>query len=185
MRQFQWVLFLYFGIIKSYKSVWTFNNSYYLGIDLFGLPLEEIFFFITVPIACLFIKECLQYFQKIPSIKNDGILILIGIAYCTQLYTSTVCLLSASAIGWHYVFGKIDTRSKTYITFGVSLIPFLIINGILTGLFTEEPLVQYNSGEFSGISICTIPIEDAIYLFPLLLLNISVYEIFIYESSAS
>jgi lycopene cyclase domain-containing protein len=56
------------------------------------------------------------------------------------------------------------------------LIPFLIVNGILTGLFLEEPVVSYNKNEILGIRILTIPIEDVGYAFSMLFSNLMIFE---------
>ena len=55
-----------------------------------------------------------------------------------------------------------------YLTFLFMLIPFFIVNGILTGSFIPEPVVWYNNSENLGIRLFTIPIEDAGYAFTML-----------------
>ena len=56
------------------------------------------------------------------------------------------------------------------------LIPFFIVNGILTGSFIENEVVWYNNTENLNIRLFTIPIEDTIYAFTLILLNLFVVE---------
>ena len=56
------------------------------------------------------------------------------------------------------------------------LIPFFIVNGILTGTGLEAPIVWYNNQENLGVRLLTIPIEDAFYGFELILLNVFFYE---------
>ena len=50
-------------------------------------------------------------------------------------------------------------------TYIVALIPFIIVNGVLTGSITPEPIVWYNNEENFGIRFLTIPIEDFMYYF--------------------
>ena len=40
-------------------SHWWFDSRYTLGVELFGLPIEEVLFFIAVPYACAFSWETL------------------------------------------------------------------------------------------------------------------------------
>ena len=67
---------------------------------------------------------------------------------------------------------------KTYfITFLIILIPFLLVNGILTGSFIEEPVVFYNDNENLGIRLGTIPVEDVGYAFTMLLMSLILMKI--------
>jgi lycopene cyclase domain-containing protein len=54
----------------------------------------------------------------------------------------------------------------------VHLIPFLTVNGILTAL----PVVLYNDTENCGFRIYTIPVEDTMYSYLLLMMNIIIFE---------
>ena len=65
---------------------------------------------------------------------------------------------------------------RFYLGYFVSLIPFLIMNGWLTGSFTEEPIVWYNDLHNMGIRIGTVPLEDSMYLLGYLLLVTMIYE---------
>jgi len=58
------------------------------------------------------------------------------------------------------------------------LIPFFIVNGILTGSFIENEVVWYNNDENLGIRLFTIPIEDTIYAFTLILTTLALTEYF-------
>jgi len=63
---------------------------------------------------------------------------------------------------------------KFYISYLVSLIPFYIVNGILTAI----PIVSYNNTENMGFRIGTIPFEDHFYSMSLILLNLVFFEYF-------
>jgi lycopene cyclase domain-containing protein len=52
------------------------------------------------------------------------------------------------------------------------LIPFFIVNGVLTGSFITDQVVWYNNDENLSIRLFTIPIEDVIYAFTLILTNL-------------
>ena len=68
---------------------------------------------------------------------------------------------------------------RFYIAWGLLMLPFLMVNGVLTGSLINAPIVWYNNDENLGIRIFTIPVEDAFYGMGLVLLNILLTEIFL------
>ena len=63
-----------------------------------------------------------------------------------------------------------------YISFIVVLIPFFIVNGILTGATLSSPVVWYNNAHNLGLRLYTIPIEDIGYAFTMLFSNLLIFE---------
>jgi len=70
-----------------------------------------------------------------------------------------------------------------YLTFLVMLIPFILVNGILTGTGIENEVVWYNDMQNLGLRFFTIPVEDFAYAFSLILLNLTLFERFTNKSS--
>jgi len=65
---------------------------------------------------------------------------------------------------------------RFYLSYAVILIPFFIINGILTGSWIDGEVVWYNNHENLNVRIGTIPVEDIFYGMLLIWLNVAVYE---------
>ena len=65
----------------------------------------------------------------------------------------------------------------TGIAFIISMIPFMVVNGVLTGGVTEAPVVWYNELEKVTSRIWTIPMEDVLYNFTLLVSVILLMEL--------
>ncbi len=174
--------FIFWDVLFTEWNVWGFNETYFLGATFFGLPIEELFFFLNVPFACFFIHECLlSYFPKdnlksLDSIISIGLgllLVFIGIMNLDRIYTSSAFLMTGTALVAHFLLFDNNYRTYFYRTFLLVLIPFLIVNGALTGGFTKTPVVLYNPEEFLGLRIISVPIEDAIYGLLLLLLIVT------------
>lgn len=55
------------------------------------------------------------------------------------------------------------------------LIPFFIVNGVLTGTGIEGNIVWYNDEQNLGIRLLTIPVEDSAYAFSLILMNLVLF----------
>jgi lycopene cyclase domain-containing protein len=97
-------------------------------------------------------------------------LLVLAIIYLHRVYTSVNFIFAAGLIGLVY-FSRKNLLSRFYIGYLVILVPFLIINGILTGSFIKEQVVWYNDQENLGIRIGTIPFEDIFYGLSLILMN--------------
>ena len=165
-------------------QIWSFNNDYVSGLYLFKLPIEEWLFFIVIPFCCVFIYESINYFftiQKasrlnyITSVLIGIILIVLSLVYYNKTYTSTYFSLSGIILVLIYLYKPLWWK-KFQIMFLFSLIPFFIVNGFLTGSFTENAVVLYDDQQNLGIRILNIPMEDIFYCFNILVLVVVVYE---------
>jgi lycopene cyclase domain-containing protein len=177
------LLFLFWDVLFTIHGVWSFNDKYIIGLKFYGLPLEEILFFLTVPFSCLFIYACLNYYVKwqpndIVTRMISNLLIGLSIALLalnyTRLYTAvTFGLLAVLLVLLMYYF-RVKWLNRFYMAFVVSLIPFYIVNGILTAW----PIVLYNNAQNMGVRAGTIPFEDHFYSMALLLMNVGFFEYF-------
>ena len=179
--------FIVWDVIFTQDGVWGFNADYLTGLFLFHLPIEEWLFFFTVPFASVFIYDCVIYFDtgNRLNVKLNWLATLLG-----------VLLIILAALNIHrdytfysFLFGgllllaqglllKSAYLGHFFVAYLIHLIPFLLVNGILTGGVTEAPIVWYNNAENVGIRIWTIPVEDMVYALLLLLMNITYYEFF-------
>lgn len=179
------ILFISWDIWFTNLGIWGFNDLYYLGFTLFKMPIEEWLFFFCIPYACLFTHYALFHFKpqwKI-SIKRTKLLTLslillsggIVLFNLGKLYTAVnfLVLICVLIIGLKY---NTQQLQRFYISFLFILIPFLLVNGVLTGSFIDQEVVWYNNSENLGIRLFTIPIEDMGYAFSLLFTNILLLE---------
>jgi lycopene cyclase domain-containing protein len=175
------LIFIIFDIYLTKLGVWGFNPRYHLNILLFNLPLEEWLFFLVIPYASVFIHfSFVLYFPgaklnsgtaKILSVALFIIIIIILLLNADKIYTFYIsCFVLISLI--LSFFDKTKTINSYYITFLLIMIPFFIVNAVLTGSLIQEEVVWYNNAENLGIRILTIPAEDFGYAFSLILLNL-------------
>lgn len=166
-------------------GVWGFNPDYLSGIYLFSLPLEEVLFFICIPYACVFTYEAVGYFSKKDYLKNAvskiNVFLIITLAIIALInyyrwYTLvTFSLLALFLLYLHFKL-KPGYMGKFYLAYLFILIPFFLVNGILTGTGIESEVVWYNNAENLGIRMATIPIEDTFYGMLLILMNVTIFE---------
>ena len=165
-------------------GVWGFNPRYLTGIGIGNLPLEELLFFFCIPYACVFTFHCLQNYvgKNIPDRVEHVItlslvvfLSITGILNYNRLYTFVTFLSLAALLAIARYVLHITWLAKFYIIYAILLVPFLLVNGILTGTGLEEPVVWYNDEENTGFRILTIPFEDIFYGMELILMNLLLY----------
>lgn len=179
--------FILWDIYFETKGYWGFNKQYLTGIYIFNLPLEEWLFFFTIPYACLFIYETIKayfirFIERFPSqqfMKLFFLSIIVLLVFNFEKPYTIVAVSLAIFILVYLQIKKPKYLSLLLVSYLVTIIPFLAVNGILTGSFIENEVVWYNPQAFSSIRLFTIPIEDLIYCFDLLALNIILMEAFI------
>lgn len=181
------ILFIFWDIIFTKMGVWGFNPNYFLGITFFELPIEEILFFFLIPYASIFIHYALHYFfpnvilsSKVVvsfSIVLIALLVVLIAMNVGKQYTqiNAIFFIIALFLG---IFDKHKSLNRFFISYLVILLPFTIVNGILTGSFIDEPIVWYNNEENLGVRFFTIPVEDFGYAFSMLYFSVFLIERF-------
>lgn len=148
---------------------WWFDERYTLGLELLGLPIEEIMFFVSVPLACLFTWETLVKAPR--AVARPGLawlypvawlLVPVGLALIVhgEEYTGAAVLaLGLAALLDHALGVGLLLAPRAYVFFGVVLLLTAVFNGYLTG----RPVVHYGEQYILGPRIGTVPVEDFIY----------------------
>lgn len=181
------VFFVAWDVVFTHWGIWGFNLTYLTGITLINLPLEEWMFFLAIPYACVFTYEALNYIVKKDYLGPYAswiswllitILLLVAFFNLHRLYTSVTFILTASFILLHQVVFRSGYLGRFYFAYLFILIPFFIVNGILTGSFIDDPVVWYDNNMNLGIRLFTIPVEDSVYGLLLILMNVSFLEFF-------
>ena len=182
---FSGLIFLIWDHYFTLNHIWGFNPKYLTGISFYALPLEEILFFFCIPYACLFSYEVVKYFLEKRTFSSFAykssqiisiVLILFALtmslifhdkAYTLSTFSSLTVLLSINLIL------KSKFLANFFLSYTILLIPFFIVNGLLTGTGLSEPIVWYNDSENIGIRVLSIPVEDIFYGMLLILLSLS------------
>ncbi len=170
--------FIPWDILFTQQGFWGFNEKYLTGFKIGNLPIEEWLFFICISYACLFtiysfkiVYPRFYISNKITAITYAAIqTVLIGtlLYFYDRWYTAlnfgyAIVLM---ALVFNY---KREILNVFFPVFAILLVPFFIVNGILTGSFINDEVVWYNNAENLGIRIGTVPIEDSIYALGMLL----------------
>ena len=173
------VVYVGWDIVAARRGDWSFNTAYAGMFRLAHLPVGELLFFAAVPFSCLFIFEVVgAYFgDKVKSVSKVlwmSVALLSSLAavffrsrsYSAAVLVSVAVFLALST--WTPLLG----RRQFWMYLGISMLPFLIVNGILTSL----PIVTYSDAAIWGIRVYTLPLEDFLYCFSLLGLYGLVYQ---------
>jgi len=182
------VIFIPWDVIFTLHKIWGFNDTYFLGTKFLSLPIEEWLFFICIPFACVFTHYALLlYFPNLKLNKTNtkwisnglmALLLILAVVNYDKWYTVINFSLAIPLTLLVYTY-NIKLLQHFLLTFLVMLIPFFIVNGILTGSFIEDQVVWYNNAENLGIRMGTIPVEDSIYAYTMILCNLFLTEFFV------
>lgn len=168
-------LYILWDIYFTAWGIWGFNTTHLSGYFFYGLPIEEILFFIIIPAACILLYRSVEVFitprqSTLSDLLHIGFIIamvVFGITFRDHIYSRwavSMNLLSVSA----FILLANSSFLKFFLTYFITLIPMFLVNGALTGMFSKSPVVIYNPDEFSGLRLISMPVEDMIYQYGLL-----------------
>lgn len=183
--------FIVWDIIFTKNGVWGFSEKHTTNINILDLPIEEWLFFLIIPFSCVFIYESVKYFFDLKKIEKASRNILMSVG--VMLLVTSLVNYEKSYTFWNFLFcgvflliitfKKKSFHSYFLVSYLFHLIPFIIVNGILTDgnfdfNYETDPVVWYNNNENLSVRFITIPIEDFFYSMLLLLMNVTFYEKF-------
>lgn len=178
-------VFIPWDILFTQNGFWGFNEAYTIGYSFLNLPIEEWLFFICIPYACVFTHySLLELFPKLSLTKQTveiiyvtliAILVVTLWYYYDRWYTLVNFSYGIIVLGLVYNYRR-HLLQTFFLTYLVILIPFFIVNGVLTGTAIDSQVVWYNNAENLGIRMLTIPVEDVIYNLGMLLTVFGVME---------
>ncbi len=173
--------YIAFDIAFTRAGIWGFNARYHSPVVLAGLPVEEWLFFVIIPYASVFLHDSVVlYFPFFRLSRNVSrlvsvLLLIVALAmivfyydraYTTYIFSLLVLVLLLA------IRDKSRIVDHFYVSFVLILVPFVLVNAILTGSWIDEPVVWYNNAENLGIRLLTIPVEDVFYAFSLILFTL-------------
>lgn len=152
---------------------WFFSADYTFSFRIVGLPLEEIAFFVTVPLACMFVWSVIERFDDkrlfTPRTAKWGsyaTVLIFGALAVVQTHAYTRLVLAAGALAAIILsrWSELLASRRFWVFQGISLGLFMVFNTVLTSL----PIIMYGTDAIVGFRIGTIPVEDFLYNFVLL-----------------
>lgn len=187
-------IFIPWDIAFTNHGFWGFNDAYITGYKILNLPIEEWLFFFCIPYACIFTHYAILAINKNFKFSEKTVyvvyVLLVSILIVTLWYNYNKWYTLINFVYAILILGLIFNRNRTslhyfFATYLVLLIPFILVNGTLTGSWIEDQVVWYNDAENLGIRFFRIPIEDFIYNLGMLLTVFSITEYFSKKTSSS
>lgn len=172
--------FVIWDVWAAWAGHWGFNGEYIYSFRLFGIPAEEILFFITVTFAMMYVWGVINKHvsdRVVGKIWPKIVLSIIGLIatvfafmFFNNGYTRSAMLatlLGILVILWSGMY----TKLRFWVFQLVLLVTFIVFNSILTVL----PIITYGENSIIGLRIGTIPFEDFWFNFAFINLFLIVY----------
>jgi len=192
------LVFIPWDIFFTENGIWGFNTKYTSGIFIGNLPLEEWLFFICIPYAYTFTYHCIKVLvRQVPLSQLFHILawisalgsLAIAVLHYQKWYTFTAHLFCGLFLLAHLLVLKSNYLSRFMLVFVIIFLPFIISNGILTGIDfwnydfintspegIREKIVWYDNSHNLGLRLFTMPADDVAYGLTMLLVTATVFE---------
>ena len=184
------IVFVVWDIVFAQTDLWNFSKDHTFSFRLFGLPIEEILFFVFIPLAALLTYHAVSHMNKYPGYSSifiwaSFVVPYFGLGYLFHnfrmnkleldlparihpYYFVITLIVALSFLLWVQADDARVTfiKSKNFFYSIVICLMFMIpFNGYLTRL--TDPTVTYRANLGPRIFL-DMPFEDVIYGFVLL-----------------
>jgi isorenieratene synthase len=160
---------------------WWFHPDRVLGIEVLGLPIEELGFFVVVPLACLVTWELLVggarskprgHMPTWPLVL--GLLVAAALLASTgREYTALACVgLGVAAL----VDDALGTRVASLPAAWRHALVVVALTSVFNGYLTARPIVLYDPAMQLDWRIGTVPIEDYAFGLALVWITTALYQ---------
>lgn len=174
------LVFIVWDIGFTHAGVWAFNPDYVMGIRILGLPLEEVLFFFVILYCCLFIYEVGKHYFRLAYspvwwwilLVQLVLAVVAALLYAERIYSVVNFIVLGLVLVLILLTRQVHAELPYfYVALGLSLMPFVVVNGLLTSM----PVVQYDDAENLGVRLLTIPLDDFFYCQSMLFLSYYIY----------
>lgn len=175
-------MFLLWDIRFTEVGIWSYDPHYTIGLFHKSLPLEQWMVYLVFPLTALLVYEILKNRFRSLDLNNIytavSLLMVVAFAVIAYLFRARVYTFFSFLFTTIYLAYTIFRRqfksnlTHFFLTFFIVLIPYLILNWILTWNLA----IEYHQEQVLNVWIGMMPVENFVYLFLLLLINITVYE---------
>lgn len=176
------ILFLNSFILE--RGDWSIASRYLSKINIGIIPVEFFLFFFAVPFAGIVLYEIinLKYKEKRIALDNSFFYLFaftffaLSIITANHSYTTNVFFLNGvlMLVVSYFKNANVFLTKNFYIFTLLSLIPFIIIDAILT----MTPILTYKSASIIGFKVGSLAIEDFFLIFFLGSAFLTVYYLF-------
>ncbi|WP_346862393.1 lycopene cyclase domain-containing protein [uncultured Draconibacterium sp.] len=179
---FAGAIFVMWDMRFTELGIWSFNPDYITGIEPLNVPIEEWLSFLILPLSSVYIYEWFKI--RLENFEQPGVFIILSLALLSisgvlaysfrqNMFTFFTFFLTAIYLGYTVFRNRFKKHyTKFYLSYFVTLVPFIIVSGVLNKL----PVIIYNSNHIMGAGFFGVPVEKLGFLFLLLLINVTIYE---------
>lgn len=179
---FSGAIFILFDNRLLETGIIEFNQNYLFGKSIYNLPIEEWLYLLIMSLFTfsiyLLVSAKFENFEKTNLFVPISVLLLVGISYIAWTTRDKLIPFFISfLLAIYFAYTLFRKRfyphlAKFYISFLVSVVPFLIIRAFVNSI----PVIIYSSEYIFGIRLFNMPIEEFGYLFLLMLINFTIFE---------